>query len=46
MPFALRSKIEKEIERLTKNNIIESVESSDWATPIVPVIKNNGDIRL
>lgn len=46
VPFALRSKIEEEIVRLTNSNIIESVGSSEWATPIVPVVKSNGDIRL
>ncbi|XP_014215031.1 uncharacterized protein K02A2.6-like [Copidosoma floridanum] len=43
---ALRDKIEKEIERLVKENIIELVNRSEWATPVVPVIKSNGDIRL
>lgn len=44
--FAMRGKIEKEIDRLIANKIIEPVESSEWATPIVPVVKSNGDIRV
>lgn len=46
VPFSMREKIEKELDRLVNNGIIERVESSEWATPIVPVIKTNGDVRI
>lgn len=46
VPFAMKHKIEKELDRLIANGIIEPIESSDWATPIVPIIKPNGDIRI
>ena len=46
VPYALRNKENKEIDRLTKNGIIEPVELSDWAAPIVPVVKQDGSIRL
>lgn len=46
MPFAMRIKVEKELDRLVANGIIEQVEDSEWATPIVPVVKSNGDIRI
>lgn len=46
LPFALRSGLEKEIDRLEKAKIIEPVEGSDYATPVVPVLKSNGEIRL
>lgn len=42
----MRNKIEKEIKRLTDEGIIELIENSAWATPIVPVIKTNREIRL
>ncbi|XP_014204907.1 uncharacterized protein K02A2.6-like [Copidosoma floridanum] len=46
IPYALRDKIEQEINRLKKAEILEPVKSSQWATPLVPVLKANGDIRL
>ena len=39
VPFSLRNKIEKELERLEKEGIIEAIEHADWAAPIVPVVK-------
>ncbi|XP_017882922.1 uncharacterized protein K02A2.6-like, partial [Ceratina calcarata] len=46
VPFAMKEKLEKELVRLEKLGIIKHVENSEWATPIVPVIKPNGDIRM
>ncbi|XP_046619689.1 uncharacterized protein K02A2.6-like [Neodiprion virginianus] len=46
VPFALKDKIEKELDRLVEEKILEPVEMSEWATPIVPILKPNGDVRL
>ncbi|XP_053550471.1 uncharacterized protein K02A2.6-like [Bombina bombina] len=46
VPFALKPKIEAELERLRNQGIIVPVSSSEWASPIVPVRKKNGDIRI
>ncbi|XP_054281191.1 uncharacterized protein K02A2.6-like [Macrosteles quadrilineatus] len=46
MPYALQEKVEKELERLETLGIITQVESSDWGTPIVPVVKPNGSVRI
>ena len=46
VPFALREKVEKELERLQEQGIIEPVQFSSWATPIVPVEKSDGSIRI
>ncbi|XP_043282539.1 uncharacterized protein K02A2.6-like [Venturia canescens] len=46
LPFALTSKIEGEINRLIKLGHLEKVEVSEWATPIVPVIKADGSVRI
>ena len=45
-PYAMRAKIETELERLEKLDIIKKVEYSDWATPIVPVLKKDGSVRI
>lgn len=46
VPYALKDKIEKELERLVSQNVIYSVKSCEWATPVVPVLKKSGKIRL
>ena len=46
MPYALRSKVEAELDRLEKEGVIEPVQFSDWAAPIVPVVKKDGSIRI
>ena len=42
VPYALRKKVEQELERLTKEGIIEPIQFADWAAPIVPVMKKDG----
>jgi hypothetical protein len=44
--FTLRKGVEKELERLEKLGVIEQIQQSEWATPIVPVAKPNGDVRI
>lgn len=46
MPFALKSKIDAEIDRLTGLGILVPVKYSDYATPIVPVLKDNGKVKI
>lgn len=44
--FKLKEKVEIELENLVQAGILERVVSSRWATPIVPVLKKNGQIRI
>jgi len=46
LPFALRDRVSREIDRLIEANLLISVETSDWGTPKVPVVKSDGSIRL
>lgn len=46
LPLALMEKIENEIDRLVKLKYLEKIDVSEWATPIVPVIKKDGSIRI
>ena len=46
VPYSLREKIEKELERLERGGVIEAVNESDWGTPIVPVLKTDGQVRI
>lgn len=46
-PLALEEKIEKKINELLALGIIERVEKpSEWVSPVVPVGKSDGDLRL
>uniref|UniRef100_A0A5S6Q6F4 Reverse transcriptase domain-containing protein n=1 Tax=Trichuris muris TaxID=70415 RepID=A0A5S6Q6F4_TRIMR len=44
--FALQAKVVEEIDRLVGEGVWEPVSDSKWATPIVPVLKRDGTIRL
>ena len=46
VPYALREPVEAEIKRLEKLGHLVPVDVSEWATPIVPVIKSNKKIRI
>ena len=46
VPFAIRKKVEDELERLQSLGVIQPIQFSDWAAPIVPVTKSNGSVRI
>ena len=45
-PVALRQKVEEELDCLERTKIIELVRHSQWAAPVVSVIKSDGSIQL
>ena len=46
VPYSLRTKIGEVLDRLERDGIIQQTQFSDWASPIVPVMKPNGSIRI
>ena len=45
IPLALKDKIEADLDRMEKLGIIEKVDTSEWASPTVPVMKADGSVR-
>ena len=46
VPFALRDRVAAELDRLQAAGIITPAKFSQWATPIVPIVKKDGSIRV
>ena len=46
IPFAVKQKVQDEIDRLVDLGVLQKINYSDWAAPIVVVNKPNGKVRL
>ena len=46
VPYGIQEKVERELDRLQANGVIKPVQSSDWAAPIVPVVKKDRSVRI
>ena len=46
VPYALKERVEKELDRLESEGITQKVDHSDWATPIVAVPKGDNSVRI
>ena len=53
VPYALKEKVDQELDRLQREGIIEPVQFAEWAAPVVPVLKQDkkslrlcGDFKL
>lgn len=42
VPYAMKKKVEDELERLQEANVITPVQFSRWAAPIISVLKSDG----
>lgn len=45
VPFSLRGQVEEELDKLVKEGVLEPVDHSQYATPVVPVVQGQ-KIRL
>ena len=47
VPIPLENKINKKLDELIALDIIEEVHGpAEWISPMVPVLKENGDVRI
>lgn len=46
LPFAMRARVDAELDAMLHAGVIEPVDHSDWATPLVIAHKADGGIRL
>ncbi|XP_063915720.1 uncharacterized protein K02A2.6-like [Zophobas morio] len=46
IPFKLKQLVENEIDKLVEEGVLIKVNTSDWATPIVPILKSNNTVRI
>ena len=46
VPYTLREKVDKELSHLQQEGIIVHISNSSWGAPVVPVLKDDGNVRL
>ena len=46
VPFAIKQKVQDELKRLVDMAVLQKIDYSDWAAPIVVVNKPNGKVRI
>ena len=44
--YTLQPALEAELNRMQQEGMLEPVERSEWATPLVIVLKSNGNLRV
>ena len=43
VPFAMRDRVALELDRLEKEDVIEKVKHAEWASPVVVIVKSDGE---
>lgn len=46
VPLAWKPKIENKLNQLVELGMLQPIDDSEWGTPIVPILKPTGDLRV
>ena len=46
VPFGIKDKVDAAIDSLIARKVIEQIADTEWGTPVVPIVKKDGSIRL
>ncbi|XP_049875886.1 uncharacterized protein K02A2.6-like [Pectinophora gossypiella] len=46
LPYALHERVDAELDAMLRAGVIEPVDCSDWASPLVPINKPDGSLRI
>lgn len=46
LPLAYKEEVDKQLRKMEEEGIISPIDNSEWATPLVPILKQNGEIRI
>lgn len=46
VPYALRDKMTEALDELVAQDVLTPVKTAEWATPVVPVRKKDGSLRI
>ncbi|XP_029171893.1 uncharacterized protein K02A2.6-like [Nylanderia fulva] len=46
VPFKIIPLVDREIDRLVKEGVLQETSAAEWATPVVPVLKKDNSVRL
>ena len=46
LPYIFKEKVEAQLQKDIDSGILEEVQNSSWAAPMVPVLKKDGNIRV
>ena len=46
LPLSLRQKVQQTLDKMVEDGILTPVMNSEWATPIVPIIKKDQSVRI
>ena len=46
VPYSIKDQLGRELDRLVQEGTLEPVEFSEWAAPIVPIVKEDKSLRI
>ena len=46
MPYASQPQVQAALKKLEADGVIKPVQFSQWAAPIVPVVRSDGTVRI